>query len=209
MKNGMETNESTVEQRIVAAAKQVFVEKGFAETCMNDIAVRAGINRSGLHYYFRTKERMFEAVYADVVFSYIPAIHEIIMRDDPVRERLSAIIDVYFSIFRKEPGYPLFFVRELHRNADYVLSTIHKLEVEKYAVSVIDKLRSGMSAGVIRSMPVEFIAYTFFGLVTVPFMSRPLVDRIGFSGGWSFEDSLPEWKECVMSQMMFLLTGEE
>ena len=209
MKIGMETKETTVEQRIIAAAKQVFVEKGFAETCMNDIAVRAGINRSGLHYYFRTKERMFEAVYADVVFSFIPEIHEIIMREEPVRERLSAIIDVYFNLFRKEPGYPLFFVRELHRNADYVFSTIHKLEVEKYAISVIDKLRSGMSAGVIRTMPVEFIAFSFFGLVAVPFMSRPLVERIDLGGGKSFEERLPEWKECVMNQMMHLLTGAE
>lgn len=205
----METSENTVEQRIVAAAKQVFVEKGFAETCMNDIAARAGINRSGLHYYFRTKERMFEAVYADIVFSFIPTIHDIIMKESPVRERLSDVVDVYFNLFRKEPGYPLFFVRELHRNADYVLSTIHKLEVEKYAVSVIDKLRSGMSAGVIRTMPVEFIAFSFFALVTVPFMSRPLVERLGIGGGKSFEERLPEWKECVMRQMMFLLTGEE
>lgn len=209
MKIGMETNETTVEQRIVAAAKQVFIEKGFAETCMNDIAVRAGINRSGLHYYFRTKERMFEAVYADIVFSFIPTIHDIIMSESPLRERLSEVVDVYFNLFRTEPGYPLFLVRELHRNADYVLSTIHKLEIEKYAVSVVDALRSGMASGVIRTMPVEFVVYTFFGLVAVPFMSRPLVERIGLSGGRSFEESLPEWKECVMSQMMFLLTGKE
>lgn len=209
MKIGMETNETTVEQRIVAAAKQVFIEKGFAETCMNDIAVRAGINRSGLHYYFRTKERMFEAVYADIVFSFIPTIHDIIMRESPVRERLSEVVDVYFNLFRKEPGYPLFLVRELHRNADYVLSTIHKLEIEKYAVSVVDALRLGMASGVIRTMPVEFVVYTFFGLVAVPFMSRPLVERVGLSGGRSFDESLPEWKECVMKQMMFLLTGEE
>ena len=209
MKIGMETNETTVEQRIVAAAKQVFIEKGFAETCMNDIAVRAGINRSGLHYYFRTKERMFEAVYADIVFSFIPTIHDIIMRESPVREKLSEIVDVYFALFGKEPGYPLFLVRELQRNADYVLSTVHKLEVEKYALSAVDRLRSGMVAGEIRTMPVEFIVYSFFGLVTVPFMSKPLVERVGLSGGRNFEESLPEWKECVMRQMMFLLTGEE
>ena len=56
------TENTSMEQRIIQAAKQVFIEKGYAKAGMSDIAVRVGINRSGLHYYFRTKEKMFEAV---------------------------------------------------------------------------------------------------------------------------------------------------
>ena len=69
------TENTSMEQRIIQAAKQVFIEKGYAKAGMSDIAVRVGINRSGLHYYFRTKEKMFEAVFADIVLSFIPSIH--------------------------------------------------------------------------------------------------------------------------------------
>ena len=51
-----------MEQKIVSAAKKLFIEKGYEETNMTDIAAEIGINRPTLHYYFRTKDIMFKAV---------------------------------------------------------------------------------------------------------------------------------------------------
>ena len=45
----------TMESRILEAAKQVFVTKGYEATKMGDVAAKAGIGRTALHYYFRTK----------------------------------------------------------------------------------------------------------------------------------------------------------
>lgn len=56
-------NNENLETKIIEVAKQQFIENGFAETSMSDIAAKVGINRPGLHYYFRTKERMFQAVF--------------------------------------------------------------------------------------------------------------------------------------------------
>lgn len=47
---------------IVAAAFQVFAEKGFAAARLDDIAARAGVSKGALYLYFETKEEMFEAV---------------------------------------------------------------------------------------------------------------------------------------------------
>ena len=51
-----------IESRIIEAAKQEFIKKGFEQTSMSDIAAVVGINRPTLHYYFRTKDKMFQAV---------------------------------------------------------------------------------------------------------------------------------------------------
>ncbi|MDD4114947.1 MAG: helix-turn-helix domain containing protein, partial [Massilibacteroides sp.] len=51
-----------VESRIIEAAKQVFVRKGFESATMGDIAAEAGIGRTSLNYYFRNKEMLFEAI---------------------------------------------------------------------------------------------------------------------------------------------------
>lgn len=59
-----------LETKIIEIAKQQFIENGFVETSMSDIAAKVGINRPGLHYYFRTKDRMFQAVFGDIVQSY-------------------------------------------------------------------------------------------------------------------------------------------
>ena len=56
------TEHSDLEQQIIKTAQQLFIEKGFVETSMSDIAATVGINRPTLHYYFRTKDKMFKAV---------------------------------------------------------------------------------------------------------------------------------------------------
>ena len=64
----------SVEDRIIEAARKTFIEKGFAQTSMSDIAEAAGINRPTLHYYFRTKDIMFQAVYGGILKSILPKI---------------------------------------------------------------------------------------------------------------------------------------
>ena len=73
-----------MEEKIIAVAKQVFLEKGYEMTSMSDIAARVGINRPTLHYYFRTKERMFQAVAAPILDAFVPKIEGIIKADCPL-----------------------------------------------------------------------------------------------------------------------------
>ena len=68
----MENN--ILEEKIIAVAKDVFIERGFDGASMSDIAAKVGINRPTLHYYFRTKDKMFEAVFLSIVQSFIPKI---------------------------------------------------------------------------------------------------------------------------------------
>ena len=66
------TEHSDLEQQIIKTAQQLFIEKGFVETSMSDIAATVGINRPTLHYYFRTKDKMFKAVFGSIVMSLMP-----------------------------------------------------------------------------------------------------------------------------------------
>lgn len=64
-------NNEDLEKKIIEAAKELFIENGFAETSMSDIAAKVGINRPALHYYFRTKDKMFQAVFGNIILSFI------------------------------------------------------------------------------------------------------------------------------------------
>lgn len=78
MENQIESND--MEARIIQVAKSLFVEKGFTETSMSEIASRLGINRPGLHYYFRTKDRLFKAVFGMIVQSIMPKVLDILQK---------------------------------------------------------------------------------------------------------------------------------
>ena len=61
----IETDKQT-EERIFDAATDVFTEKGMDGARMQDIANHAGINKSLLHYYYRSKDRLFDAVFEKI-----------------------------------------------------------------------------------------------------------------------------------------------
>src|SRR5215469_8223798 len=59
---------------IIAAALEVFAEKGFAAARLDDIAARAGVSKGALYLYFATKEELFEAVVAEAVAPNLAAV---------------------------------------------------------------------------------------------------------------------------------------
>ena len=61
-----ETSIST-EEAILVAARKVFESKGFDGARMQEISDRAGINRALLHYYFRSKDKMFERIFDEAL----------------------------------------------------------------------------------------------------------------------------------------------
>ena len=62
----MTENDKQTEEKIFEAATDVFVEKGMDGARMQDIATHAGINKALLHYYFRTKDQLFNAVFEKI-----------------------------------------------------------------------------------------------------------------------------------------------
>lgn len=199
------TENNKTEQHIIEVARQTFIEKGFAETSMSDIAARAGINRPGLHYYFRTKDRLFEAVFADIIQTFIPTIHQIVSQDKPATERISEIADVYFDLMQHNPSLPVFIIREIQRDADHLVNTVSKLETGKYVSQIKEVLLADMACGKLRKLPLEFVLYTFYGLLFAPFLSKPLTNSLFATSDTDFCNNLQQWKAQVIGQMSHLL----
>ncbi len=54
------------EQKILNAAREEFINTGLKGARMQEIADRAGVNKALLHYYFRSKEKLYEAAIREV-----------------------------------------------------------------------------------------------------------------------------------------------
>ena len=78
----MTTNKDTnTEQSILEAAKIVFIKKGMEGARMQEIADEAGINKAMLHYYYRSKDKLFEAVFKETFLKLVPNLIEIVKTD--------------------------------------------------------------------------------------------------------------------------------
>ena len=71
-------DKNTTELQIKEAAKKVFLKRGFGGARMQEIADEAGINKAMLHYYFRSKKKLFEVIFNEAIGEMIPHITNII-----------------------------------------------------------------------------------------------------------------------------------
>ena len=194
---------ASVEDRIIEAARKTFIEKGFAQTSMSDIAEAAGINRPTLHYYFRTKDIMFQAVYGGILKSILPKIQVVASTSGlTLEEGLSIIIDAYYDLFVENPSLPLFIMRELDRNADLMTSTLEKAGFMDVLWNLRDMIQEMIARGEIRQVPVRFLLFNFYGLLSVPFLSKNLSRKILEEDENSFRQMLSEWKPVIIRQIL-------
>lgn len=206
-KNNVRTTENTdMEFRILEAAKDVFMEKGFAETSMGDIAARVGINRPSLHYYFRTKDRIFQAAFGMIIQKIVPKVEEFITaKDVPISERVASLVDVYYEIFKNNPTLPLFIVREINRDVNYIIDTIHNTPIRMTLMKIVTSLRKEMADGKLNTVPLSVLFCTFYGAMAFPFLTKNLYERMLGDEEGTFNELLEQWKPYVVRQMDNLL----
>ena len=195
-----------LETKIIEIAKQQFIENGFAETSMSDIAAKVGINRPGLHYYFRTKERMFQAVFGEIVLFLLPKIQDIVLqKDKPVTERVGGVIDAYFEVFSENPRLPLFVMRESNRDVNHLINTLADLRLERNFLEIARSLQDEMDSGRLKPVPLRFVFFTFYSLLIMPFVMKGLCASLFLEKGESFEEMFARWKPYIVMQMDNLL----
>ena len=195
-----------LETKIREIAKQQFIENGFAETSMSDIAAKVGINRPGLHYYFRTKERMFQAVFGEIVLFLLPKIQDIVLqKDKPVTERVGGVIDAYFEVFSENPRLPLFVMRESNRDVNHLINTLADLRLERNFLEIARSLQDEMDSGRLKPVPLRFVFFTFYSLLIMPFVMKDLCASLFLEKGESFEEMFARWKPYIVMQMDNLL----
>jgi TetR/AcrR family transcriptional regulator len=203
----MTEQQKDTEQLILNAARKVFVEKGLDGARMQEIADEAGINKALLHYYFRSKDKLFEMIFQEELGKFFPKI--IMMMSSPdisVDDKVRGFVDNYISIFLKNPFLPSFILRELHRDPENLKQHFVKLGFDvnnfKFMLENISK-QLNMS-----EMETKHFMINMVSLCIFPFAGRPLIEKIIFLEKKTEYDSfLEERKEVVTNFMLNYLNN--
>ena len=104
------------EEAILKAAENEFVERGFDGARTTSIAERAGVTHAMLHYFFRTKEQLFERILEEKLMVLADSLMLIFGEEGlPLKERLEKGISAHFDFVAKNPDLPRFLLGELPR----------------------------------------------------------------------------------------------
>lgn len=175
----MDASEST-EERIFQAARDVFYRQGYDGTRMQEIARRAGINQSMLHYYFRTKEKLFDAVFEVAAGEALGKVFVVLEAEIPLHEKIERFVHAYIDLITENPHIPAFVLQELRRNPDRLKKVI--AERAKGRLGLLQRqIAEASDSGQIRPIGPAHLVANMVALSVFPFIARPMLQTaLGF-----------------------------
>lgn len=105
-------NNNSLEEQILAAAEELFIQKGFTETSTTDIAKKVGCNQALVHYYFRTKDNLFEQIFLQKVEFALSCVDSYHFNGN-FKELITMMITNYFQFLSNNRQLPFFVLNEL------------------------------------------------------------------------------------------------
>ncbi|MBU2940442.1 TetR/AcrR family transcriptional regulator [Lacinutrix sp. C3R15] len=166
--------DENTEERILEAAKNIFQSKGMNGARMQEIADKAGINKAMLHYYYRNKQLLFEAVFKNAFSLLAPQLNAVLNEDSSIEEKVKKFTLNYITFIVKHPYLPNFIIQELNRNPDFILQMKNNegfpnLDIFKKQV---DK---EVKKGTIKPISAEQLFIHILALNIFPFVAKPLI----------------------------------
>ena len=171
---------------------------------MQEIAEEAGVNKALLHYYFRSKERLAEAVFQRAGRLLFPPLIKIFTSDLALEEKVQRVVEHELTVLSNHPFLPGYLLCELNHHPDRTLqlvSTIAGTPLEAVAPYALEKLSRQIGervrAGTMRPIaPAQFFV-NLVALCVFPFAARPLMQvALGFDQN-GFEDFIEERKRSL------------
>jgi len=114
----MKPANTNTEQAILEAAEKEFIEKGYERTKTTQIARMAGVTHAMLHYYYKTKENLFNVIFERKVMDFSGTFILILEENIPFQEKLKQGIEAHFDLLGQNPHLPSFVYNEIIQNEE-------------------------------------------------------------------------------------------
>jgi TetR/AcrR family transcriptional regulator len=170
--------EINTEQQILNAAKTIFLRKGFDGARMQEIADEAGMNKALLHYYFRSKDKLFDAIFRDAFQQFLPRVSEIMISEKPFFEKVWSFVESYIDMLMENPHLPIFILNELYRNPERLVNIIKGFGVQPEIFA--EQIKKEVESGNINPVDPRHFIVNMIGLCVFPFAGKPLIQGILF-----------------------------
>lgn len=174
----MSEHQSNAEQLILQAARKIFIEKGMEGARMQEIADEAGINKALLHYYFRSKDKMFKAVFLEAFQKFLPQIEMLIKSELPFLQKLEIFINNYINIIIDNPFIPGFVLHELTQNPQRLAELMRNQT--SLLPQFLAQIQNEIDSGHLKPFDPRQIIINSLALCIFPFVARPIVQAVFF-----------------------------
>lgn len=192
------TKSENTEIEILNAAKEIFQQKGMDGARMQEIADKAKINKALLHYYYRSKQLLFEAVFKSAFSLLAPQLNTVLNDESDLFEKITKFTDRYISFVIKHPYLPNFVIQELNKNPEFIQKLRAKdnfPSIDKFKLQVANAVKEG----IIKPIEAEQLFINIIALNVFPFIGEPLLMALTNTDKKSYAKIVQDRKTNVAS----------
>lgn len=198
-----------MEKRILKAAENLFIKKGFKGTSTTEIAKVAGCNQALIHYYFRTKENLFSKIFVQKVELILNTISRPLSEDISFEDKLKNIISSYFDFLARNENLPHFLLEELLLNQKRRSFIIKQFEANTSRFQIFlqfDKtVKDEVSSGHIRNIDTFNLIMDIVSLCISTFIAMPILLEVADNEVQSRNEYLALRKEEITNLIILCL----
>lgn len=203
-----ETVKTDTESRILQAAEEEFLLKGLEGARTTAIAERAGVTHAMLHYYFRTKNMLFERIIEEKMRNAGNIMQAVfVLGDMPLMERVKRGVEQHFDFIAANPNLPRFVIQEIYSHPERheimrsQVLTITKdwlCDLQRYIdESAATKATEWIDA---RMLLLDIVSLNLFAFIGYPFVSL-MFDGLVTDKKVFFEKRKAENVELIMRRL--------
>lgn len=194
----MSTKDTATEDLIKQTAKKIFFTEGRFNATTQEIADAAGVNRTLVHYYFRSRDLLFEKVWMEGQAEFREKLMEEPDQSLNFKGKIARFIDVWMAQAQKYPYLDAYLAANMH--AGDFLDNVAKLrpDQETRRKAFLEEIENEMKAGAIPEMdPAQFVL-NLISLISYPLTMRPLIERSLSLTKKKYDALMKERKEAIL-----------
>jgi TetR/AcrR family transcriptional regulator len=193
----MPIRDTGAEQLIKDTAKHIFFAEGRLHANTQDIADAAGVSRTLLNYYFRTKDVLIEQVFKEAMLALTTRLDAVMASDQPFKQKIENFIDLFLTESNTYPYQETFLITEINSN-----TCKYTAEVKPHHISMfLKQIEAEMEAGNIESMnPVHFVL-NLFSLMSYPLIMSPIYRKAFDLNNESYASLMAERKKMICNMI--------
>jgi len=179
--NQLDLKKTPTEEKILRSAKKIFYQKGLKGARMQEIADDAKVNKAMLHYYFRSKDKLFDKVFEQSVQSVSPILTNVFLEKTDLNNKIAHLIEMLIDFFLQEPYLSNFIVNELSQNPDKLFMNILDQKgglIGKIIPLINDQIQVEIEKGTVKAeiRSAELIL-NIMSLCLLPIMSQTVLQK--------------------------------
>jgi AcrR family transcriptional regulator len=174
----MAENDKLTEEKIFEAATDVFLDKGMDGARMQDIANKAGINKALLHYYYRTKDKLFSAVFEMIARKIFRKFAPVLDDNLTLEEKIRFFFREHITFLQKNPRLPGFLLNEVNRNPERIKKLLSSVDFDMLWLNIYDQHKEELDKYNITKESLPQLMISIAAISVFPFAARGILEGI-------------------------------